>query len=74
MNRIKKAEELAGDVTIVIDEQDMNRARKRPELDIFAYGRVDKSTIEKIKSKEKLSLSGFFTLNIDELGVMYLND
>ena len=73
MNRIKKAEELAGDVTIVIDEQDMNRARKRPELDIFAYGRVDKSTIEKIKSKEKLSLSGFFTLNIDELGVMYLD-
>ena len=73
MNRIKKAEELAGSVTIVIDEQDMNRARNRPELDIFAYGRVDKSTIEKIKSKEKLSLSGFFTLNIDELGVMYLD-
>ena len=73
MNRIKKAEELVGDVRIVIDEQDMNRARNRPELDIFAYGTVDKSTIEKIKSKEKLSLSGFFTLNIDDLGVMYLD-
>ena len=70
MDRIEKAEELGGDLTIVIGEKDMNN---RPELDIFAYGRVDKSTIEKIKSKEKLSLSGFFTLNIDELGVMYLD-
>ena len=70
MDRIKKAEELGGDVSIVIGEKDINN---RPELDIFAYGRVDKSTIEKIKSKEKLSLSGFFTLNIDELGVMYLD-
>ena len=62
MNRIKKAEELGGELSIVIDEQD-----------VVAYGTVDKSTIETIKSKEKLSLSGFFTLNIDELGVMYLD-
>ena len=59
MNRIKKAEVLEGEVTIKIDEQD-----------IFAYGTVDKSTIEKIKSKEKLSLNGFFSLYFDDLGVI----
>ena len=62
MNRIKEAEELEGEVAINIDEQD-----------IVAYGGVEKSTIEKIKSKEKLSLNGFFTLQIDELGVIYLD-
>ena len=62
MNRIKEAEELEGEVAINIDEQD-----------IVAYGGVEKSTIEKIKSKEKLSLYGFFTLQIDELGVIYLD-
>ena len=59
MNRIKKAEELGGELSIVIDEQD-----------VVAYGTVDKSIIEKIKSKEKLSLYGFFSLKIDELGVI----
>ena len=62
MNRIKKAEELEGEVTILIDEQN-----------IAAYGRVDKSTIEKIMSKEKMSLNGFVILKIDELFAIELN-
>ena len=62
MNRIKKAEELWGELSINIDEQD-----------IFTYGRVEKSTTEKIKSKEKLSLNGFFSLQIDELFAIDLN-
>jgi hypothetical protein len=62
MNRIKKAEKLGGNLSIKIDGQD-----------VFAYGTVDKSTIEKNKSKEKLSFNGFFTLQIDELGAIDLN-
>ena len=62
MNHIKKAKELGGNAKILMDEQD-----------IFAYGTVEKSTIEIIKSNEKLSLNGFFTLQIDELGVIDLD-
>ena len=55
MNHIQIAEELSGDVRILIDEQ---------KLDI--YNKVGKSTIEKINSGEKLALNGSFDLEIDE--------
>ena len=55
MNHIQIAEELRGDVTILIDEQKLR-----------VYTKVGKSTIEKINSGEKLALNGSVDLEIDE--------
>ena len=56
MNSIPKAEEhFMGDVTILIDEQKL-----------VAYAQGFKPTIEKIKTREKLSLNGSVSLEIDE--------
>jgi len=55
MNHIQIAEELRGEVTILIDEQKL-----------VVYNEVGKSTIEKIKSREKLALNGSVDLAIDE--------
>ena len=56
MNHIQIAEEeLSGEVRISIDEQKL-----------VAYNEVGKSTIEKIKSREKLALNGSVDLEIDE--------
>ena len=71
MNSIPKAEEdFVGNVTILIDEQKL-----------VAYAQGYKSTIEKIKAKEKLSLNGSVSLEIDEFkfdlnfkGLIYLSN
>ena len=55
MDRILKAEELKGMVSLSIEEQE-----------IFARAELDKSTIAKMKSREKLFLDGSIVLKIDE--------
>ena len=55
MNHSQIAEEVRGDVRILIDEQ---------KLDV--YNKVGKSTIEKINSGENLALNGSVDLEIDE--------
>ena len=55
IKNVQKAEELRGLVSLSIDEQEL-----------FARADAGKSTIEKIKSKEKLPLNGSFSLKIDD--------
>ena len=55
MGRILKAEELKGMVSLSIEEQE-----------IFARAELDKSTIAKMKSREKLLMDGSIVLKIDE--------
>ena len=55
IENVQKAEELRGLVSLSIDEQE-----------IFARADAGKSTIEKIKSREKLPLNGSVSLKIDE--------
>ena len=55
IENVKKAEKLRGMVSLSIDEQEM-----------FARADAGKSTIEKIKSREKLPLNGSQSLKIDE--------
>jgi hypothetical protein len=55
IENVQKAEELRGMVSLSIDEQE-----------IFARADAGKSTIEKIKSREKLPLNGSQSLKIDE--------
>ena len=55
IENIQKAEELNGYVVLSIDEQE-----------IFARADAGKSTVEKIKSREKLPLNGSQSLKIDE--------
>ena len=55
IENVQKAEELRGLVSLLIDEQE-----------IFARADAGKSTIEKIKSREKLPLNGSISLKIDE--------
>ena len=55
IGRIVIAEELKGMVSLSIDEQEL-----------FARAELDKSTIAKIKSREKLFFDGSIVLKIDE--------
>ena len=55
MNHIQIAEEVRGDVRILIDEQKLD-----------AYNKVVRSTFEKINSGENLALNGSIDLEIDE--------
>jgi len=54
IENVQKAEELRGFVSLSIDKQEL-----------FARADAGKSTIEKIKSREKLPLNGSMSLNID---------
>jgi len=54
IENVQKAEELRGLVSLSIDEQEL-----------FARADAGKSTIEKIKSREKLPLNGSMSLKID---------
>ena len=55
IENVQKAEELRGLVSLSIDEQEL-----------FARADAGKSTIEKIKSSEKLPLNGSISLKIDD--------